>query len=95
MSTQTKGIIATAAAALLCGCPGLLLCLIGALAAPGSPVSTEWQGIRNTGPIEATTAFALLCVGLIFAVLPVAVGFLTLRKQPLPQGPSEETPPSA
>ena len=95
MSSQTKAIIATVGSVLLCGCPGLFLCVLGALAAAGTPVSTEWQGVRNTGPLEATTAFALLCVGLIFAAIPIAVGLLTFRKRPSPQGPSEHLPPSA
>ena len=51
MDTRTKGIIATIAAVLLCGCPGLLLCIFGGLTAAGVPVTTEWEGVSNTAPV--------------------------------------------
>ncbi len=35
MDTKTKGIVATIAAVVLCGCPGLFMCLFGALTAGG------------------------------------------------------------
>jgi len=95
MTSQTKGIIATAAAVLLCGCPGLFLCIFGALAAAGSPVTTDLNGLSSTGPMSSTTAFALLCVGVIFVAIPVVVGFLTLRKKPAPADMSGPVPPAA
>ncbi|MFH1185008.1 MAG: hypothetical protein V1755_08220, partial [Chloroflexota bacterium] len=79
----------------LCGCPGLFLCLFGGLAAAGAPVTTEWQGVTNTAPMESTTAFALLCVGVIFLVIPIVVGFLTLRKKGVPADVAGPMPPTA
>jgi hypothetical protein len=95
MSSQTKGIIATVAAVLLCGCPGLFLCIFGALAAAGAPVTTELNGITDTGTMSSTTAFALLCVGIIFVIIPIVVGFLTLRKKPAAADMSGPLPPAA
>jgi hypothetical protein len=95
MDSRTKGIIATVAAVLLCGCPGLFLCLFGGLAAAGAPVTTEWQGVTNTAPMSTTTAFALLCVGIIFVVIPVVVGFLTLRKKPAATDTAGPIPPAS
>jgi len=95
MDNRTKGIIATVAAVLLCGCPGLFLCLFGGLAAAGAPVTTEWQGISNSGPMESTTAFALLCVGIIFVLIPIVVGFLTLRKKAAAPDMAGPMPPAA
>lgn len=95
MDTRTKGIIATVAAVLLCGCPGLFLCLFGALAAAGAPVTTEWQGVTNSGPMDTTTAFALLCVGLIFIVIPIVVGIITLRRKSAPKDVAGPLPPAA
>jgi hypothetical protein len=95
MDNRTKGIIATVATVLLCGCPGLFLCLFGGLAAAGAPVTTEWQGVTNTAPMDSTTAFALLCVGIIFVVIPIVVGFLTLRKKPAPADVAGPMPPAA
>lgn len=95
MDNRTKGIIGTVAAVLLCGCPGLFLCIFGGLAAAGAPVTTEWQGVSNSGPMSSTMAFALLCVGVIFIAIPVVVGFLTLRKKPTPPDMSGPLPPAA
>lgn len=95
MDNRTKGIIATIASALLCGCPGLFLCIFGALAATGAPITTEWQGISNTAPIPGTAAFVALGLGLIFIAIPIVVGFLTLRSKPRPTSSSEPLPPAS
>jgi len=95
MDSRTKGIIATVAAVLLCGCPGLFLCIFGGLAAAGAPVTTEWQGVTNTAPMDTTTAFALLCAGIIFVIIPIVVGFVTLRKKPAPADIAGPMPPAA
>jgi hypothetical protein len=96
MDTRTKGIIATVAAVLLCGCPGLLLCVFGGLAASGAPVTTEWGGVSNTAPMDTTSAVAILCAGLIFLVIPIVVGFVTLRqKKAAPADFSGPVPPAA
>jgi hypothetical protein len=95
MDRRTKGIIATVAAVLLCGCPGLFLCIFGALAAAGAPVTTELNGITNTSPLSPTTAFVLLCLGLIFIVIPIVVGIITLRNKPAPATPGEPMPPAS
>ena len=95
MDSRTKGIIATIAAVLLCGCPGLFLCVFGGLAASGAPVTTEWQGVTNTAPMSTTTAFALLCAGIIFIIIPIVVGIVTLRKKAAPVDISGPMPPAA
>ena len=95
MDSRTKGIIATVAAVLLCGCPGLFLCIFGGLAAAGAPVTTEWQGVTNTAPMDTTTAFALLCAGIIFVIIPIVVGFVTLRKKSAPADIAGPMPPAA
>jgi hypothetical protein len=95
MDSRTKGIIATIAAVLLCGCPGLFLCIFGGLAAVGAPVTTELNGISNTSQLPATTAYALLCAGLIFIVIPIVVGIVTLRNKPAPKPMDGPLPPAA
>jgi hypothetical protein len=45
--------------------------------------------------MESTTAFALLCVGLIFIVIPIVVGIVTLRKKPAPKDVAGPVPPAA
>ena len=93
MNNKNTGMIATIAAAVLCGCPGLFLCIFGAVTATGNmPFSTEVNGISNSGTLPSTYGFVLLCLSLIFILIPVGVGFFTLRKKP---ATAEEVPPAS
>ena len=83
MQNRNTGIIATIAAVLLCGCPGLFLCIFGAVTASGNmPFNTEVNGISNSGTLPSTVGYVMLCLSFIFILIPVAVGFFTLRKKP-------------
>jgi len=86
MQNRNTGIIATIAAVVLCGCPGLFLCLFGALTAAG-------QGTYNDSSLPPTVGFVLLCLSLVFILIPVGVGFFTLRKKP--EVTKEEIPPTS
>lgn len=79
MDKKTTGIIATVAAALLCGCPGLFLCVFGAASALGA--GTFELGQRSGG-VPKGVGVVLLCLGLLLALIPVVVGFFTLRNKP-------------
>ena len=99
MENRTVAIIATIAAVLLCGCPGLFLCIFGAASAAGiMPYNvTDFSGNTTSGTMPATWGFAMLCVALIFILIPILVGFFTLRKKPatnLVVPPSEPLPPT-
>jgi formate hydrogenlyase subunit 3/multisubunit Na+/H+ antiporter MnhD subunit len=95
--TKTGGIIGTAAAVLLCGCPGLCLCLFGALTAANmSTYTTEIGNTLGTGVMPQWTGFAMLCGAIIMIAIPVVVGFLTLRdKKPKVENFNETLPPTA
>ena len=96
MDARTKGLVATIAAVVLCGCPGLFLCAFGAVSAAGiMPYTAEFNGISNSGTVSPTVGFALLCVALILIAIPVAVGFFTLRKRPAAPTTNEPMPPAA
>ncbi len=83
MNNKNTGIIATIAAVILCGCPGLFLCIFGAVTATGNmPFSTEVNGISNSGMVSSAVGYVLLCLALIFILIPVGVGFFSLRKKP-------------
>lgn len=83
MDKRTAGIIATVATAFLCGLPGCCLFIFGAVTAAGvMPYDTEFNGVTNSGKIDPTIGYALLCLAIIFIVIPIAVGFFTLRKKP-------------
>jgi uncharacterized membrane protein len=84
MDKKTVGIIATVAAALLCGCPGLFGICWGFIAAiasqvPGANIDIGGSSDPKTALI---TGIGSLCLGVIFVAIPVVVGFVTLRKKP-------------
>jgi hypothetical protein len=85
MTNKNTGIIATIATTVLCGCPGLFLCLFGALTAAG-------QGTFNNTQLSPTVGFALVCLALILILIPAAVGFFMLRKKP-GTGTVDDLPP--
>jgi hypothetical protein len=78
MDKKTVGIIATIATVILCGCPGIFLCIFGAASAAGGGT---WELGSEVGEIPPAAGIAILCVGLIFIVLPVVVGFFTLKNK--------------
>jgi hypothetical protein len=95
MDDKTKGIIATVASVILCGCPGLFLCIFGAFSATGSvPYNTEVNGVIDTGNISPTIGYVLVCLSLIFIAIPIVVGFITLRKKPGATSGDLQIPPA-
>jgi hypothetical protein len=94
MDNKTAGIIATIASVLLCGCPGIFLCIFGAATALGGGTMTLGE---TTQPMDPTYGFVFLCLSLIFIAIPIVVGFVTLRKKPEAVEPlgDEPLPPTA
>jgi hypothetical protein len=83
MTNRNTGIIATIAAVVLCGCPGLFLCIFGAVTATGNmPYSTQVNGVSNSGVLPSSYGYVMLCLSLLLIIIPAAVGFFTLRKKP-------------
>jgi hypothetical protein len=95
MNSRTTGLLATIAAVILCGCPGLFLCVFGVAVAAGAPINTELNGVSNTTSLPQAYGVGMLCVALIFILIPIAVGFFTLRTKPTPPSPSEPIPPAS
>ena len=82
MDKKTTGLIATIATVLLCGLPGLCLCIFGVVTAAGvMPYTTEFNGVSDSGMMPSSAGFGMLCVALILILIPAAVGFFTLRKK--------------
>lgn len=79
MNNKNTGIIATVVSVFLCGCPGLFLCLFGAISAFGGGTFNAGD---NSQSIPPTVGFVLICLSLIFILIPVGVGFFMLRKKP-------------
>ena len=86
---KTWPIVGTVAAILLCGCPGLTMCLFGIWAATGK--MTDF----NYGTLPSWAGFAMLCVAIIFIAIAVVVPILLLRKKkPAPEAaPVDILPP--
>lgn len=97
MDNKTKGIIATVAAVLLCGCPGLFLCFFGATTAlAGMTPGADIDVFGSSDPTAALTmGFVFLCLSVIFIAIPIAVGFFMLRKKPEAVFISDEPLPPA
>ncbi|OGO16447.1 MAG: hypothetical protein A2Y93_09600 [Chloroflexi bacterium RBG_13_68_17] len=60
MDRRTAGLLATIAASLLCGCPGTLACLFGAMSAFGPGDTAVHIGpLRSWGRIDVGTSLLL------------------------------------
>ena len=100
MDKRTTGIVATVASALLCGLPGLCICVFGAWAATGTmPYNTEFGTQTSEGVLPSSYGFIALCLAIILILIPVLVGFLTLRRRPEAEpttvSPEEPLPPAS
>lgn len=88
MDKKTMGIIATVAAVVLCGCPGLISLCMGLTFAFVSQVpEAEIDMFGSNDPQAALmTGIGMLCVGMIAVIVPFVVGFIALRRRPDPLG---------
>jgi uncharacterized membrane protein len=96
MDNRTKGIVATVASVLLCGCPSLIICVFGILIAVGAPITTTLNSESSVQTYPPTIGYVLLCLSLIFVAIPIVVGILTLRNKPAAaQVNNEPIPPAS
>lgn len=82
MEKRTIGIIATVLTALACGCASLFSCIWGFLIASGTPIDVTTNGITTPQTFSPAIGYVLLCLSVVMILVPVAVGFFTLRKKP-------------
>jgi hypothetical protein len=82
MHNRTLGIVATTVTALLCGCASIFSCIWGFLIASGQPIDLTSSGITTQQTLSPTIGYVLLCLTVLMLLVPVAVGFFTLRKRP-------------
>ncbi len=100
MDKRTTGIVATVIAVLLCGCPGLVSLCMGVLFAFASQVpGADIDMFGSKDPAQALTfGIGGVCLGIVFIIIPVVVGYLTLRKKaeaaPVPPVSDEPLPPA-
>jgi hypothetical protein len=81
---RTVGIILTVITALCCGCMALFSCIFGGMIAAGVPFDQTINDVQTKEVYPQPIGFALLCVSLILIIIPIAVGFFTLRNKPAP-----------
>jgi hypothetical protein len=79
---RTVGIILTIVTVLCCACPGFGICIFGALVAAGQPVTTTVNGVSSSQTYPPAYGILGICLALILIVIPIAVGFFTLRNKP-------------
>ncbi|NWG07838.1 MAG: hypothetical protein HXY35_14270 [Chloroflexi bacterium] len=89
MNNKNTGLIATVATALLCGCCGLFSCILGVGTLAGNGSLTIGNSVQQ---MPATYGYVFLCLSFLMILVPVAVGFFTLRKKP---EVAEEVPPAS
>jgi len=97
MQNRTIGIIATVVTALVCVCAALFACGFGLPIAMGTPVTTTLNGQSTQQTFPSTIGYVLLCLSFLMILVPVAVGFFTLRRKPETgvTGINEPMPPAA
>lgn len=81
MQNRTLGIVLTALSAFICGCAGLFSCIWGGLIATGTPIDVTSNGITAPQTFSPTIGYALVCLSLLFLLVPVGIGYFTLRKR--------------
>jgi len=97
MNNRTVGIIATVVSALICGCAAIFACVWGMLIATNTPITMTSGGEQSVQTLPTPVGYVLLCLSLLFVVVPVVVGFVTLRKKPQVAVPvnNEPLPPAS
>jgi hypothetical protein len=95
MNNRTIAIIATVATALICGCAAIIACVWGVLIASETPITITSGGEVGVQTFPPTIGYVLVCLSLLFILVPVGVGLFTLRKKPETLPPDEPVPPAA
>jgi len=93
MNSKTGGMIATLATALFCGLPGIILACMGLTAVVGGQ-SPEIAADNAKWQSTMIGALAFLCGGALLMLIPMLVGFFSLRgkSNPTPAPPAPVRP---
>jgi hypothetical protein len=60
----------------------LFSCIWGVLIASGQPIDVTSNGVTTPQTFSPTIGYVLLCLSLLLVLVPVGVGFFTLRSKP-------------
>ncbi|OGO36259.1 MAG: hypothetical protein A2Z03_07855 [Chloroflexi bacterium RBG_16_56_8] len=94
MNNRTVGIIATVLSALACGCAAIFAVVWGLLIATNTPITLTSGGQQSVETFPPTIGYVLLCLSLLLILVPVGIGFFTLRKKPSGPVNNEPIPPA-
>lgn len=83
MDRKTTAIVATIAAVVLCGCPGMFGLFFGGLFAVISQVPGAEIDMFGKQDPQSALVFGLAAIGisLLFILVPIVVGIIFLRKR--------------
>lgn len=90
---RNVGIALTIITVLCCACPGLIACVFGGLIGAGVPFTTTVNDVSSVQTLPASYGFGLICLSIILILIPIIVGFVTLRKKPVAVDSSVVVPP--
>jgi len=90
---RNVGIALTIITVLCCACPGLFMCVSGGLIGAGVPLTTTLNDVTTSQTLPASYGFGLICLSIILILIPVVVGFVTLRKKSVVENESVVVPP--
>ena len=76
---RNVGIALTIITVLCCACPGLFMCVFGGLIGAGVPLTTTVGDVSSVQSLPAYYGFGLICLSIILILIPIIVGFVTLR----------------
>jgi hypothetical protein len=82
MQNRTTAIIITVVTALACICASIFACSTGLPIATGTPIDVTLNGETTQQTVSPTIGYVLLCLSVLLLLVPVAVGFFTLRGKP-------------
>lgn len=83
MDKKTAGVIGLVAAIFFCGLPGLCLLCFGPITILSGLFGGDIDIFGSSDPGAAIGfGIAILCVGILFAAIPVLVWFFALRDKP-------------
>ena len=96
MNNRNTSLIATIAAIVLCGCPGLLGLCFGLTSLFASFVPGAQIDVFGSNDPQAATTMGLvtLCLSVIFIAIPIVTWFVTRRKTPTDVSDNEPIPPA-
>jgi len=97
MNNKNTQLIATIAAVVLCGCPGLFGLCFGLTSVFASFAPNAQIDVFGSSDPQSATAMGLvtLCVSLIFLAIPFVTWFVTRRKETASLPDNEPIPPAS